>query len=176
VIETERLVLRPWRADDLPAFHAIGQDREVMRYLGAPLRWPEVKRAYRRMTDCQARHGHCFWAVEHRTDRRFIGFCGLKPGRSVLRGEIEIAWRLARGAWGQGLAREAAEASLSWGWQNLDAPAITAVTVPANTRSWRLMERLGMARSPDEDFDHPELPAGNPLRRHILYRIARPAT
>ena len=75
---------------------------------------------------------------------------------------------------GQGLALEAARASLSWGWRNLDAPAATAVTVPANWRSRGLMERLGMLRDPGGDFDHPDMARGDPLRHHIRYRIARP--
>jgi RimJ/RimL family protein N-acetyltransferase len=82
---------------------------------------------------------------------------------------------LRREAWGQGYAREAAEASLAWGWATLDIPRITAITVPANHRSWNLMERLGMTRDPAADFDHPAVPDGSPLKQHILYRIVRPA-
>lgn len=174
MIETERLILRPWREADVAPFHAMGQDAEVMRFIG-PLASPaEARGAYERMTACQAEHGYCFWAVERRADGAFMGFCGLKPGKWPLEHEVEIGWRLAREAWGQGLAREAAEASLAWGWAHLDAPTIAAITVPANTRSWGLMERLGMTRFPDEDFDHPDVPDGSPLKRHILYRISRP--
>ncbi|MDQ2878670.1 MAG: GNAT family N-acetyltransferase [Pseudomonadota bacterium] len=175
MIETGRLILRPWREDDLAPYHAMGQDAEVMRFLGPPASWDEVRGAYDRMVACQAEHGCCFWAIERRADARFLGFCGVRPGRRPMEGEIEIGWRLARDAWGQGYAREAAQASLDWGWAHLDAPTIAAVTVPANVRSWGLMERLGMTRYPDEDFDHPDVPDGSPLKRHILYRIGRPA-
>ena len=175
MIETERLTLRPWREADIAPFHAMGQDAEVMHYLGPPATWEDARSAHDRMVACQAEHGCCFWAAERKADGAFIGFCGLKPGKAPIEDEIEIGWRLARATWGQGYAREAAEASLAWGWANLDVPAIAAITVPANTRSWGLMERLGMTRFPEEDFDHPDLSGDSPLRRHILYRIARPA-
>lgn len=174
MIETARLILRVWREDDDAPFFKMGQDAEVMRYLGPPMTQVDVRSARARMDACQAEHGYCFWALERKADGAFIGFCGLKPGKAPIEGEIEIGWRLARDAWGQGYAREAAEASLAWGWANLDVPAITAITVPANTRSWGLMERLGMVRDPAGDFDHPDLADGDPLRRHITYRIARP--
>lgn len=175
MIETRRLILRPWREDDIAPFHAIGQDAEVMRYLGPLASWEDARSSHDRMVAYQAGHGCCFWAAERKADAAFIGFCGLKPGKAPIEREIEIGWRLARAAWGQGYAREAAEASLAWGWRTLDIPAIAAVTVPANTRSRGLMERLGMTRFPEEDFYHPDLPGDSPLRRHILYRIARPA-
>ena len=88
--------------------------------------------------------------------------------------EYETGWRFQRDAWGHGFASEAARASLAWGWANLDAPSIIAITVPPNHRSRAVMERIGMTYADGEDFDHPALPAGDPLRRHILYRIARP--
>lgn len=174
VIETGRLILRPWRQADVAPFHAMSQDAEVMRYLGPPLGWDAVQGAHDRMVACQADHGFCFWAVERRADGRFLGFCGLKPGAPPIEGEVEIGWRLARAAWGQGYAREAATASLAWAWDRLDVPHVTAITVPANRRSWGLMERLGMARAAADDFAHPDLPPGSPLSRHIVYRIARP--
>ena len=175
MIETARLILRQWREEDIAPFLAMGQDDEVMRYLGPPMTRADARSAYDRMATVQAELGHCFWALERTADRAFIGFCGLLPGKPPIEGEIEIGWRLARAAWGQGYAREAAAASLAWGWEYLDVPAITAITVPANTRSWGLMERLGMTRAADGDFDHPELAPGDPLRRHLTYRIARPA-
>ncbi|MGY2735740.1 GNAT family N-acetyltransferase [Sphingomonas sp. UYP23] len=174
MIETPRLILRGWRERDIAPFHAMGQDAEVMRYLKPPLSLDAARAAHDLMVRCLAQHGHCFWALDRRSNGAFLGFCGLKPGDRFLEGETEIAWRLARDAWGQGYAREAAEASLAWGWANLDVPRITAITVPANTRSWGLMERIGMTRVSDGDFDHPDLAAGHPLRRHILYRIDRP--
>lgn len=174
MIETARLVLRPWREDDIAPFHAMGQDAEVMRYLGPLVTWDEARRVYDRVTACHAEHGMCFWAIERRDDASFLGFCGLQPGYDFFAGETEIGWRLRRDAWGYSYAHEAAMASLAWGWANRDMPDIAAITVPANARSWGLMERLGMQRRPTEDFDHPLVPDGSPLKRHILYRIARP--
>lgn len=107
-----------------------------------------------------------------------LGFCGLRRGGhagTAVPDELEIGWRLRREAWGQGYAREAALASLDWGWANRDASRIAAWTVAANTASWGLMERIGMVRRPELDFDHPRFPAGHPLCRHIVYAIGRPA-
>lgn len=117
-----------------------------------------------------------FLGSREQADASFIGFCGLKPGKAPIEHEIEIGWRLARDVWGQGFASEAAQASLDWGWAKLAVPSIAAITVPANRRSWSLMERLGMTRFPDEEFDHPDVPDSSPLKRHILYRIQRPIT
>ena len=176
MIETERLVLRGWTDRDRPVFHAQCSDVEVMRYLGGPQSRAETDAALDRQRGYLDSHGYCFWAVERRADAALLGFCGLKPGAAgtPIEGEVEIGWRFGRDHWGQGYAREAAAASLAWGWRHLDAPAIAAITVAANTRSWGLMERLGMVRDAGGDFDHPAVPDGSPLKRHILYRIARP--
>lgn len=175
MIETERLILRPWRDADIAPFHAMGRDPEVMRYIGPPMTLEDASAAHDRMVARQAEHGYCFWAIERKADAAFLGFCGLQRGYDFLAGETEIGWRLRRDAWGQGYARESAEASLAWGWGNLDIPTITAITVPANRASWGLMERLGMTRRRERDFNHPGVAEDSPLRRHILYTIDRPA-
>ena len=177
MIETERLILRGWRDSDVAPFHAMGNDPDVMRYLGPPMSLADAEAARDRMNALIDSHGYCFWAIERKTDGVFIGFCGLKPGPegTPIENGIEIGWRLARHAWGQGYAREAAQASLDWGWANTDALDIAAMTSIDNVRSWRLMERLGMTRDHAGDFDHPAVPVGDPLRPHIVYRIARPA-
>jgi len=172
MIETERLLIRPWRDEDREPFWTMACDQRVMEYL-PPLTRAESNSGIDRMMALQAEHGHVFWALERKAEGDFIGFCGIMPPRSPIF-EHEIGWRLAHHAWGQGFAREAAEASLAWAWANLSVPAIMAITNLANTRSWGLMERLGMVRCLDEDFDHPDLPVGDPLRPHILYRIHRP--
>ena len=174
MIETERLLLRGWREADLAPFHAMGQDAEAMRYLGPPTSRDETRWTLNRAQACQAEHGHCQWAIERKSDGAFLGYCGLKPGDAPMRGEIEIGWQIDRRVWGRGYAREAAAASIAWGWRNLAVPSIAAVTVPANRRSWGLMERLGMVRFPEEDFRYPDLTPGEPPRAHILYRITRP--
>ena len=174
MIETERLILRRWEDRDRAPFHAMCSDPAVMEHLGPLLTREEADAAIDRQNGLVDSHGYCFWAVERREDGAFLGFCGLKPGAedTPIEGDIEIGWRLARDHWGSGYAREAAQASLDWGWANLDAPAIAAITTPGNVRSWGLMERLGMARVAEDDFDHPKAPDW--LKAHITYRIARP--
>lgn len=172
MIETERLLLRPWRKHDSDAFWAMACDLQVMEFLPKLTR-AESDAAVDRMIATEAEHGHVFWALERKDEPDFIGFCGILPPRAPIY-EHEIGWRLAHHAWGHGYAREAAEASLAWAWANLSVHAIMAITNLANTRSWGLMERLGMKRCFDEDFDHPELAEDDPLRPHILYRINRP--
>ena len=174
MIDTERLIVRPWREDDIAPFHAMGRDPEVMRYLGPLATEAEARSAYDRMTARQTAHGFCFWALERKADHAFVGFSGLLPAKPPIEGEIEIGWRLARDCWNKGYAIEAARAVLAWAWAHLDVPAIAAITVAANERSRGLMDRLGMTRVEGGDFDHPDLTPGDPLRRHILYRIARP--
>lgn len=176
MIVTDRLILRGWRDADIEPFHVMGVDPEVRRYLGPPQTRVDVEAAIARQNDYLARLGYCFWALERRSDGALLGFCGLKPGPegTPIAGRIEMGWRLRRDAWGQSYAREAAEASLDWGWANTDASEIVAMTVIANSSSWGLMERLNMVRAHDADFDHPAVAEGDPLRRHIVYRIARP--
>ncbi|MHA6719602.1 GNAT family N-acetyltransferase [Sphingomonas sp. RS6] len=174
MIETQRLLLRGWTDADREPFHAMCNDPAVMAFIGPLQPRQESDASIDRQIALLASHGHCFWAIERRDDGRFLGFCGLKPGAPAtpIEGEIEIGWRLDVPFWGQGYAREAAQASLAWGWRMLSTPMIAAITVEENQRSWRLMERLAMRRVPDADFDHPAaIPA---LRRHRTYRIARP--
>jgi RimJ/RimL family protein N-acetyltransferase len=171
-IRTERLILRPWRDGDRDAAWTMAQDEEVMRYLPALDRAGSDAMVDRFMA-MQAEHGHTFWVVERRADGAFLGMCGMAPPRNPLV-EYEIGWRLARHAWGQGYAQEAARATLDWAWANRAMPAIVAITVAYNRASWTLMERIGMKRAVDEDFEHPSLPQGHPLRPHILYRTGDP--
>ncbi|MFN3286949.1 MAG: GNAT family N-acetyltransferase [Sphingomonadaceae bacterium] len=176
MIATERLVIRPWRDADRAPFARMGQDPEVMAHLG-PL-WDEARCAemIARQQHWQRNLGHCFWAIERRADAAFLGFCGIKPGRhdTPIGCLPEIGWRLSRSHWGQGYAREAAAACLSWAWASTPWRAVYALTAPGNIRSWGLMERLGMERRDDLAFDDPYFPEGDPLRATITYVIHRP--
>lgn len=176
MIETERFILRGWRDADRTPFAAMGRDPEVMEHLGPLSSREEADAAVDRQMLFQQTLGHCFWAIERKADGAFLGFCGLKPGvpDTPIGDDIEIGWRLARAYWGQGVAREAAEASLAWGFANLPAPRIIAITTIGNIRSWGLMERLGMARRPDLDFMHPILADDDPLKPHITHVKDRP--
>jgi len=177
MIETERLILRAWREEDVPEFARVTNTPAVMEYLGG-VKEPEAFRgSFERVTVSQEKNGFCFWIVERRSDSALLGFCGLKVGNtSPIDGEIEIGWRLREDAWGQGYAREAAMATLDWAWRNLSCDRVVAITAAANTRSWGLMERLGMRRLHDMDFEHPDVPIGNKARAHITYAIDRPAS
>ena len=176
MIATDRLILRGWRESDAEPFLAMGNDPAVMEYLGPPLIRDDVDMMLARQNGFLDTNGHCFWALERAEDGAFMGFCGIKPGAlgTPVEGRIEIGWRLAQPYWGKGYAREAAEATLRWGWANLDVPDIWAITVPGNVRSWGLMERLGMTRRHDLDFDHPLPGLEERLKAHITYSIERP--
>lgn len=177
MITTDRLILRDWCDADRAPFAAMNADPAVREHLGPLQSRAESDATIDRLRALQATHGHSFWAIERRADAACLGFCGLKiapEGIAGLEGAIEIGWRLERGAWGQGYAREAAQASLAWGWANLGDDRIIAITTPGNLRSWGLMERLGMARRHDLDFAHPALAADDPLSAHITYEIRRP--
>ena len=177
MIETDRLILRDWRKSDIAPYCAMGRDAEVMRHLGGVIDRSAATAAIDRFSASIAATGLGFWAIERLNDSAFLGFCGLRigghPGTPVSE-ELEIGWRLAREFWGQGYARDAAQASINHGWANTACERIAAWTVPANTTSWGLMKRLGMSAKPELDFDHPQFDAGHPLRRHVVYTIDRP--
>lgn len=178
MIATERLILRRWRDADRAPFAAMGADSDVMRFLGPLQDRATADAGIDRMIADQAARGYAVWAVERRRDNAFLGFCGLNPvdlGATPINDEVEIGWRLKRDAWGRGYAREAAAAVLGWGFGDGGLARIVAMTTAANSRSWRLMERLGMTRRADLDFDHPALSLGDPLRPHIVYVIDRDA-
>ncbi|WP_219892895.1 GNAT family N-acetyltransferase [Aquisediminimonas profunda] len=174
-LETTRLILRSWRDDDVLPFASMSADPRVMATLGPLMSAQEAEAMIGRLHAIEERHGHTFWALERKKDGRFLGFCGLVMGNvGPIDGKIEIGWRLAHDAWGQGYAREAAEASLDWGFSNRDVEQIWAITTPGNVRSWGLMERLGLKRHPQLDFAHPKNADDSPLKQHITYSIARP--
>jgi RimJ/RimL family protein N-acetyltransferase len=177
VIETERLLLRHWRDIDRTPFAGMSADPEVMRHLDGVLDADAANAVIDRQQALIDRHGHGFWAMERREDGALLGFCGLRLGGhpdTPVGQELEIGWRLRRDAWGQGYAREAAAASIVWGWANLPHGRIAAWTVLQNTASWGLMLRLGMVHRPELDFNHPLFTADHPLSRHRVYTIDRP--
>jgi RimJ/RimL family protein N-acetyltransferase len=175
-LETERLTLRSWRAEDASAFHAVNSDPEVMATLGPVMSKAEVAALIERMQGIEAEHGHCFWAMERRDDARLIGWCGAIVGSAgPIAGKREIGWRLARDCWGQGLVSEAARATVDWLFAERADVSVWAITATANHRSRAVMERLGMRYRPELDFDHPRLAADDPLLRHVAYELPRSA-
>ena len=174
-LATPRLLLRPWRQDDLPAFAVMNADPRVMEFMPGPLTRAESDAMAGRIREHFSRHGFGLWAVEVTGVAEFAGFVGLSVTdfRAHFTPCTEVGWRLAVEYWGRGYATEAAHAVLDHAFGRLNLGEVVSFTVPANGRSRRVMERLGMTHSPAEDFDHPGLPVGHPLRRHVLYRLPR---
>jgi RimJ/RimL family protein N-acetyltransferase len=172
-LRTERLLLRRWRPADLEPFAAMNADPQVMEHFPAPLSREESDAAAARIAAHFERHGFGLWAVEASSGAPFAGFIGLAIPRFEAHFTpcVEIGWRLAADHWGRGYATEGARAALAFGFESLRLEEIVSYTVPANLRSRRVMEKLGMTHDPSEDFDHPLLPEGHPLRRHVLYRM-----
>jgi RimJ/RimL family protein N-acetyltransferase len=168
-------MLREWREADTAPFAALSADPEVMGHMLPFADRAASDAAIAGMRRHQEEHGFAQWAVEAPGEASLIGAIGLLRVRfrADFAPAVEIGWRLARSYWGRGYAMEGARAALDYGFGGLGLDEIVAFTVPANRRSWQLMERLGMSRDPNADFDHPAVPEGHPLRRHVLYRIRR---
>ena len=174
-LATERLRLRAWRESDRAPFAALNADPEVMEHFPAVLTRGQSDALVDRIQAHFARHGYGLWALEAPGVAEFLGFVGLSiPGfEAAFTPCVEVGWRLAREHWGRGYASEAAAEVLRFGFRTLALDEIVSFTVPANARSRRVMERIGMERDLAADFDHPALPAGDSRRRHVLYRVKR---
>jgi ribosomal-protein-alanine N-acetyltransferase len=172
ILSGARVVLRPWRDEDRAAFAAMNADARVMEFLPKPLSRAESDALVDRIQAHFTTHGFSLWAVEV-PESPFIGFTGLSTPRfsAAFTPCVEVGWRLALEHWGKGYATEAARLALAYGFETAGLDEIVSFTTVANLRSRAVMERLGMRRDPADDFDHPSLPAGHPLRRHVLYRL-----
>ncbi len=175
MIETERLILRPWRDTDRAPYAAMMADPEVGYWLGATLSREESDAQIDRFMAANADREPGFLAMERRGDGAFLGAACLRPvpGGHPMVGTVEVGWRMARNAWGSGYATEAARILLAEGFSRLDLGEIVSFTAVSNLRSRAVMERLGFARSPDRDFDHPALAPDHPLRAHVVYVLGR---
>jgi ribosomal-protein-alanine N-acetyltransferase len=177
VIETERLLLRRWRDGDREPFAELNADPEVMEHFQATLT-RELSDAFVDRIEAQFdEHGYGLWALELRATGSFIGFTGLawQTFPAHFTPALEVGWRWRRSAWGHGYASEAARASLDYGFTQAGVEEIVSMTTRRNERSRRVMERIGMTRDPADDFEHPNVPEGSPIRPHVLYRLRRPA-
>jgi RimJ/RimL family protein N-acetyltransferase len=177
-LETPRLRLRPWRAEDRAPFAAINGEPSVLRFL-LPVTREQSDTMLDRIDAHFAQHGWGFWAMEERASGTLIGLCGLYhiPWPAFFTPAVEIGWRLSTPWQGKGLAREAAQASLDCAFGPLGLDRVVSFTVPANKPSWGLMERLGMRKI--GEFDNPDVPAEHPFSRHVVYEIRpknRPAS
>lgn len=170
--ETDRLILRAFRDEDRDPWAAMNADPEVMRHFPATLSREEADAVIDRVNGKIAETGVGFWALERKSDSQFIGFAGLNciaHENLPIFGEWEVGWRLARHAWGQGYASEAGAFALDHGFRVMGLQRILAYTARSNTPSEKVMQRLGMTRRADMDFDHPAVPDGHPVKPHIVY-------
>lgn len=175
MIETARLILRPFRDSDRDAFAAINGDPRVSDWLGGSIDRAASEAAVDRINAHLARHGFGFWAAERKADARLIGMIGLMHLQPDLppAPAVEAGWRLAPDAWGQGFCSEGAAAALAWGFEHLDVDEIIAITAISNRRSQAVMQWIGMVEQPGRAFAHPHLPLDHPLRQHVLYAVRR---
>lgn len=168
---TERLVLRSWHDADRAAFHALNDDPLVMATIGPVMSRAQSDAFMNRIDQHWSDHGFGLWCVEF--DGEAVGFTGLS--RPWFRDGVEVGWRIRSGFWGRGIAPEAAREAFRFGFDEVGLDEIISFTAVTNTNSRRVMEKIGMQRDPDADFDHPSVPEGDPLRPHVLYRIDSPA-
>lgn len=175
ILQGPRLVLRPPVPGDAAELAAINGDAGVMRHFAKAMDRAESGAWLARIMAHHARNGFGFWSVVRRDAPGLVGLVGLMRVGFEARftPAVEIGWRIAPGHQRQGYAGEATRLALAAAFGPLGLGEVVAWTIPPNEASWRLMEKLGMA--PDGEFDHPGLPEGHPKRRHLLYRIARPA-
>ncbi len=178
-LTTERLILRPWRDSDLAPFAALNADPAVMQHFPGTLTEVQANALAQGIREDMAERGFGWWAAEAPGVAPFIGFIGLSvpdfnahflpPGRRV----VEVGWRLARDHWGKGYASEGAREALRFGFEKLGLEEIVSFTTTTNERSQAVMRRLGMTHDVRDDFDHPGIPPGHRLSRHVLYRKHR---
>lgn len=174
-IRTERLHLRRWTDADRGPFAAMNADPRVMEHFPAVLSREESDALAARIEAHFERHGYGLWAVGIEGVAPFAGFIGLSVPRFEAHFTpcVEVGWRLASEHWGRGYATEGARAAVAFGFGVLGLDEVVSFTAAGNLRSRRVMEKIGMVRDPGGDFDHPALPAGHRLSRHVLYRISR---
>jgi len=173
MIKTDRLMLRPWCEQDLALFAELNADPRVMEYFPGLKSRQESDKSVQLMSQHIDRCGWGFWAASLIQTGEFIGFIGLEDVyfKADFTPAVEIGWRLAFNYWGKGYATEGAVASLRYGFEELKLEKIVSFTAVQNMRSRAVMERIGMHHDPKDDFDHPRLPEGHHLKRHVLYRI-----
>ncbi len=174
ILETERLILREWKDEDIPVFVAMNQDPRVMEFFPALRTEQESRDSVEGQRRHFKKHGFCFYAVELKKTREFIGFVGLfiPPYQTHFTPCVEIGWRLAHQFWGKGYATEAAKAVLKSGFEKHSLKEIVSFTSLLNQPSMRVMEKIGLKRDLNDDFDHPNIPKDHRLARHVLYRLS----
>jgi RimJ/RimL family protein N-acetyltransferase len=177
-LTTGRLKLRQWRDADLAPFAALNADPEVMRYFPSTLAQEQSDEFAGYVYETIERQGWGLWAVEVTDGPPFIGFVGLNrvSFEEHFTPAVEVGWRLDRPFWGNGYATEAAAGAVTFAFEQLHLEEIVSFTSTLNEPSIRVMRRLGMRHDAAGDFDHPRVAEGSPLRRHVLYRLAKHAS
>ncbi len=175
MLQTQRLILRGWQQSDLEPFAQMNADAEVMKYFPATLSRAESEELVERIEHHHQAYGFGLWAVEERSTGAFIGFIGLNMPtfEAHFTPTVEVGWRLAKAFWGKGYATEGARSALYYGFEIIGLSEIVSFTAQLNLRSVAVMKRLGMTHQEADDFDHPGLPSGHPLQKHVLYRLKR---
>lgn len=174
-LETDRLLLRGWRGGDLEPFAAMNADARVMEFYPATLGREQSDASVKRFQQGLDENGFGLYAAEVKSTRSFIGYVGFAKAEfpAAFTPAVEIGWRLAFDSWGMGYATEAAKACVAHGFSGLGFDELVSFTTKDNRKSIAVMERIGMSRNPDDDFENPDLPAGHPQRPHVLYRIRK---
>lgn len=174
-LETKRLLLRLWKESDIPAFAAINADPEVMKHFPSTKTSEETATGVANIGKHFEANQFGLWAVEHKESKQLIGFIGLQRVQfeEHFTPAVEVGWRLSKDFWGMGLAPEGAATAIQDFFERTEMNEIISMTTTTNTNSMRVMEKLGMTRKIEEDFDHPAIPEGHLLRRHVLYRMSR---
>jgi RimJ/RimL family protein N-acetyltransferase len=174
-LETERLIMREWRSDDLDAFHAINSDPKVRATLGPIMTRDEVADLILRMQNLHEKDGYCFWALVRKSDKRLIGWCGIVRGAQgvPIADKLEIGWRLASDTWGNGYITEAAKKCIEWASEYFPDEQVWAITSEDNLLSRAVMVRLEMKYLPELDFEHPRVDPESNLFRHVTYCTER---
>jgi RimJ/RimL family protein N-acetyltransferase len=172
-LRTERLYLRTWEPSDRTPFAAMNADPRVMEHFEAPLTADGTDALIQRIERQFEADGFGLWAVDIPGVTPFAGFIGLyRPNFDAhFTPCVEVGWRLAAEFWGRGYATEGAREAIRFGFETVGLDEIVSITVPGNQRSRRVMEKLGMTCTREDDFDHPRVSEGSPLRRHVLYRL-----
>lgn len=176
-LTTERLILRTWTEDDIDPYFRINQDPKVIEFLRGPLTREQVANFIPAVNSHGEKHGYTLWATELKATGELIGYIGLNytDWPAHFTPVPEIGWRLGSQYWGNGYATEGARAVLEYGFMICNLPEIVSFTVPANMRSRRVMEKIGLQRDAENDFAHPKLAVDHPLSHHVLYRLTRDA-
>ena len=177
ILQTDRLLLRNWEEQDFGPYHAMNNDPVVCEYFPDLQTEAQSRSVITRYRAQEQRDGYSFQPLIERATGDFIGDIGLAKVEfdAGFQGVTEIGWMMQRQFWGRGYATEMARALLDHAFTVLGLAEVVAFTVPANARSRRVMERLGMVQDEAAGFDHPNIAEGHPLRRHVLYRATAPA-